>query len=223
MNFGKADQLILAIGIFVVAGIFLNQMHAKQKEETEQLNTQLAAAQLLVPKLIADKEDLDGQLAQMQADLSDAQLVLDENKAKFPNDAESIEYDELIFEIAHDRDLDIDTLAASEAAQYSVDNVEFNVTSFTITLKGNAEGESFTSAQEYRAFTYQTVMDILDFISAVAEGPDFSTTTIESVDIDLPEPLTDDDILEMEGEEGGGYYDTASATIRVDVYSYEES
>ena len=221
MKFGKAAQLILAIGIFAVGGIFLNRMNTQRQVEQEQLNTQLSAAQLLLPKIVSEKDDLEGQLAQLQAELDSAKILASESKENFPDSVESIEYDELIFNIAHDRDLEIEVLFASEPSTLTVDGVAFVLSSFTVQIQGIVADEEFATADEYRTFTYQTVSDILDFISAVATGEDFRTASIESVDINIPDLITDDDIAEMQAEEVPPEYETASAALRLNVYSYE--
>jgi len=220
MKFGKAAQLILAIGIFAVGGIFLNRLNTQRQAEQEQINIQLSAAQLLMPKMIDDKNELEAQLAQMQAELESVEIMASASKANFLIPVESIEYDELIFSLAHDRDLEVAVLTATEPSTLNVDDISFTLSSFIVQVRG-VVGDTQFATPDYRTFTYQTVADILDFISAIANGDEFRTATIETVDIQIPEFLTEEDIAEIQASEESVEYETATAVIRINIYSYE--
>jgi hypothetical protein len=211
MKFGKVAQLVLAIGIFAIAAVFLYQMYQGRQGEYEEINTQMAASQTLLLKLESEKSDLEGELSSAQVELEQAQASLGEGKAKFPEQAvESIEYGELFFEMAHDRNLELLRLSATEPAEVNLENVVFTFTSFTIEVYGE-------------------VADIVDFVSGIAIGDDFTTTSVEVVNISVPEPLTlaeRDLLLEEEAEasqEGEEIEEpeSPSAVIRVNIYSYE--
>ena len=72
MKFGKVAQLVLAIGIFAIAAVFLYQMYQGRQNEYEQINTQVAASQTLLLKLESDKAELEGQLSSSQVQLEQA-------------------------------------------------------------------------------------------------------------------------------------------------------
>ncbi len=210
MKFGKTAQLVLAIGIFAIAIIFLYRMNAARASEYEQLNTQLAAAQALLPEIAAESEELESRLSQLQVELTQAKASLSQGKAGFPDSIDSIRYDELFFQMASDRDLEMMSLDTSEPAEQKAgEEVTFTVTTFDMQVKG-------------------LVADILDFVNGIAIGDDFTTATVELVSITVPEPLTayeeehglGGQETEEEGEEEEGETGAPLATIRVDIYSY---
>ena len=221
MKFGKAAQLILAIGIFAVGGIFLNRLNTQRQAEQEQINIQLSAAQLLMPKLIDDKDELEAQLAQMQTEFDSVEIMASESKQHFLIPVESIEYDELMFSLAHDRDLEVAVLTATEPSTLNVDDIPFTLSSFIVQVRGVVGDTQFATADDYRTFTYQTVTDILDFISAIATGNEFRTATIETVNIQIPEFITEDEITDIQSNGESAEYEVASAVVRINIYSYE--
>ena len=207
MKFGKVAQLVLAIGIFAIAAVFLYQMYQGRQNEYEQINTQVAASQTLLLKLESDKAELEGQLSSSQVQLEQAVASLSEGKAKFPEQIESIEYGELFFKMAHDRDLEMMRLSASEPAKLNVEDVTFTVTTFTMEVRGE-------------------VADMVDFVNGIAIGDDFTTTNVDVVNIRVPEPLTISEkealvAQEAEGDEEIEKSKSPSADIRVYIYSYE--
>jgi len=239
MKFGYTARLILVIGIVAVAVVMLYRLYLQQGLEQVEVNIQLVTAQGLLPKLVSDKEDSEGRLTQLEGDLTEATSRLSEAKAYFPASVQSIEYDEVLFRMADDRDLEIVTLTASEPADLEVeveletddqdqevDNVTYSVTSFMVEVEGKATELAFDTAKEYEEYISQTVADILDFISDIANGDDFTTATVKLVNISMPEPMTDDDIdemkeQEMEEEELIQEFEGASATINLEIYGYE--
>lgn len=198
MKFGKAAQLILAIGILAIAVIFLYRMNLQKGEEYEQLNTQLETVQQLLPKLASEKVELEGRLNQLQVELAQAQASLSEGKAKFPREIDGIYYSELLCRIARDRDLEVIRFAGSEPAAQSVGEVTYTVTSFDLEVWGE-------------------VADILDFVNVIATDDDFTTATVDLVTITVPEPLTS---VEKEAQAGEDL-ESPSAVIDVNIYSYE--
>ena len=206
MKFGKTAQLILAIGIFAIALIFLYRMNQERAAKHEELSTQLVAAQQLLPPLIAENEELESRLNQLQVELDQAKASLSRGKAKFPVSTDSIRYDELLFQMAYDRDLEMMRLFTSESAEQNVEDVIYTVTSFNIEVMGQ-------------------VADILDFVNAIAIGEDFTTATVELVDIRVPEPLTLQEKEALAGqeqeEEEAEEPEAPSAVIKLTIYSYE--
>jgi predicted nuclease with TOPRIM domain len=209
MKFSKVAQLVLAIGIFAIAAIFLYRMYQERQDEHEQLNTQLASAQELLPELESEKADLESQLNQLQLQLEQAKASLRRGTLKFPVTMDSIRYDELLFQMAHDRDLEMMTLNTSEPGIENVEGVEFTVTSFDMEVHG-------------------AVADIIDFVNGIAISDDFRTAAVEVVNIVVPEPLTlpeKEGLTEQEQEEGEeeeeGEIGSPSASIQINIYTYE--
>ena len=205
MKLGKTARIILIVGAFIVAFFVVNQMKEEAESEQYSLNVQLELTRLLLPKLAADKEALGEQLVLLENDLAEAAASLEESRAEFPADIQSIEYDEVLFNIAHEWDLDIINLTASEPSHRSVEvtiepadpeaesvtyTVTYTVTSFIITLAGKPVEPSPEEVEEFRIYIYQTVADILSYFNSIATGEDFTTATVESVNIDIPEPCT---------------------------------
>jgi hypothetical protein len=205
MKFGKTAQLVLAIGIFAIALIFLYRMNQGRAAEHEQLSTQLETAQQLLPQLVSESEDSESRLNQLQAELDQARASLSAGKAKFPLSIDGIRYDELLCQMAHDRDLEVMRLVASEPTERNVGDVTYTVTSFDLEVMGQ-------------------VADVLDFVNAIAIGEDFATATVELVNISVPEPLTmqEKEALAGQGqEEEEEAPEAPSASIKVNIYSYK--
>jgi hypothetical protein len=205
MKFGKTAQLILAIGIFAIVIVFLYRMNQEREVVHEQLNTQLTAAQQLLPEIISESEDLESRLSQLQIELNQAKASLSQGKAKFPTSTDSIRYDELLFQMASDRDLEMMSLTTSSPTEQNVADISYTVTSFAMEVRGQ-------------------VADMLDFVSAIAIDEDFSTADVELVDIRVPQPLTaqEKEALALEEtEEEEEAPEAPSAVIKLSIYSYE--
>jgi len=169
MRLSKTAWLILGIGIFVIAFATLYMVYSQQSGEQEQLNSSLAVAQGALPQLVSEREDLESQLTQWESQLAQATSSLAKIEARFPESVQSIEYDERLFKLADDCDLEITSLTASEPSEEKVENVTYSITSFGVDVRGE-------------------VADILDFINAIATSEYFTTATMEMVDMDIPEP-----------------------------------
>lgn len=221
MNFGKGAQLILAIGIFVVGAIFLYRMNSERQAEGDRIDIQVETAQELLPQLTAEREDYESQLASLKAELESVQITAEQSKLAFPESIESIEYDEIIFQMAHDRDLEIVYLTATETSSKSISDITLTTTGFQVKVEGKAITTNFESLSIYREFIYQTVSDILDFINGIAVDDNFISATLDSVDISVPGPITEEDITEMQEAEEPDEIDVPNAVIQVTIYSYE--
>lgn len=206
MQFGKTAQLILAIGIFAIAIVFMYRMNQSRGVEHESLNTQLSTAQALLPEIVSENEKLESRLNQLQLELDQAEASLNEGRAKFPASIDTIRYDELLCQMAYDRDLEMMRLLTSEPLEETVEEVVYTVDSFEIEVAGQ-------------------VADILDFVNAIAIGEDFTTVIIEEVDIEVPEPITAYEKANLElqepEEEGEEEPEAPSAVIKLSIYSYE--
>jgi len=147
MKPGKKVWIIVGIGIFAIVLGILFTVYFQQVGEREELNDRLEAAEALLPGLEAVREELEDQLAQ-------ATSLLNKNQAEFPESVESIEYDDDLFEIADDCNVDITRLTASPPTSTKVGTVTYSISSFTVVVSGDID-------------------DILDFIYAIRTGDDF--------------------------------------------------
>jgi hypothetical protein len=210
MKISKTALVVLGIGIFILVFAIIFVMYSGQNGEQEQLNNRLATTQGLLPGLIAEKEDLAGQMAQWEDELDKARVALDKSEARFPKSAESIEYDEVIFKLASDCDLLVFELTVSEPDREPVKgtDIAYDVRAFTAVLR-NADSPP-GNASDYEIYIDQTVEKVLDFIHLVVTTPDFGVTTVQVVAIDGLDPPE-----EIEGNETG-----PEATVELAIYGF---
>lgn len=207
MRLSKTAWSILGIGIFILAFSTLGWVYLQQGREQAQLNDSLSVAEATLSMRILDRKDTESELAQLKDDLDElenkltqATSLLDRTRVSFPESVESIEYDEELFNIADRWDLEIIKLTSTEPIDKEVESVVYSVASFMVTIEGEVD-------------------DILDFVSTIAGDEDFTSTTVEFVNVTIPEPLTEKEkgllsqkrIEEME---------KPSATIKLDIYGY---
>ena len=147
MKLSKKVWLILGAVILVAALVSLYMVYFREVGERDELNDRLSTAQTRLPGLTAEREELENRLAQ-------ATSSLNKNQAEFPESVESIEYDDDLFEIADDCNVDITSIRASTPTNNKVGTVTYSVSSFTVVVSGDID-------------------DILDFIYAIRTGEDF--------------------------------------------------
>jgi len=169
MRLSRTAWLILGIGILVIALGSLYTVYSRQVSEQQELAASLAAAQARLPQVISARQAAEAELTQWQDKLAEATSLLAKSQAQFPESAESIEYDELLFDIADACNLEVMSLTASEPRDKKVEDVTYIVTSFDLEVKGE-------------------VAHILDFISELARSEHFTSATVELVNIKVPEP-----------------------------------
>ncbi|MDD4985999.1 MAG: hypothetical protein PHQ43_09460 [Dehalococcoidales bacterium] len=262
MKLGRTARIVLIVGAFIVAFFVINQMKTEAESEQRSLNVQLQLSQGILPKLAAEKAELQEHIVLLQSELAEAAASLEASRAEFPADIQSIEYDEIIFDIAHQRDLDVVSLTTSEPSSRKVEvtvvpsdpqaksvtyTVNYTVTSFNIAVEGQPVEPAPEETNEFREYIYQTVDDILGCFDSIATGDDFTTAKVESVDITIPEPCTEQPLAiaiptcismeqaETEDEEEDEDEETitedttsleavpAKAIINLVIYSYEGS
>jgi Tfp pilus assembly protein PilO len=121
-----------------------------------------------LPKVVSDRQAAEAELTQWQDKLAEATSLLAKSQAQFPGSAESIEYNEVLFEIADSCDLEVMSLTASEPSEKKVEDVTYTVTTFEVEVRGEVD-------------------DILDFIHDIATREYFTGATVELVNIKVPE------------------------------------
>lgn len=172
MRLSKTALLILGIGFFVIASGVLIMLHFQQSGDTEQLEDSLVMTQVLLTRLVSEREALDSQLIQLENQLDEAESAFRHSKANFPKVVMSIEYDEELFMIADDYDLEIMSLTASEPSDTTVEEITYDTTVFEVEVRGEVE-------------------NILSFINNIATGGYFTAATVELINLEVPE--TDQD------------------------------
>ena len=210
MKISKTALLVLGIGVFILGFAVLFVLYSGQSGEQEGLSSKLVTTQGLLPELIAEKEDLVGQLAQWEDELDKARLALSQSEGRFPKSVESIEYDETLFKLADESDLRIVELTASEPAKEVLKgtDIAYNITIVAVVLE-NVETPP-TSAGDFEVYIDQTVDKVLEFVHLVAVTPDFNVANITVVAVDGLEPPE-----ELEGGEEG-----PEATIELVIYGF---
>jgi hypothetical protein len=169
MKITKIGLWILGIGFFVIAAAVMVALHANQSGDAKQMEENLVVTQSVLNTLIANREELTSQLAQMENQLDEVEIAYNQSKTNFPKTAPSIEYDEEIFSIAHDNDLEVWNLTAAEPRENKVADITFDNTTFEVEVRG-------------------TVSNILNFIDDVANGEYFESSTVEMVTMEVPKP-----------------------------------
>jgi len=162
MKLSRKVGLIVGAVILVAALVSLYIIYSGQAGERGDLQDRLSEAQTRLPTLTKQKQDLEDQLAQ-------AESLLDTSEAQFPESVESIEYDDDLFEIADDCNVDITKITASPPSGRTVGAVTYSVSSFVIGVSGSAE-------------------NILTFINAVRTGDGFQlpwSAEVTSINIDV--------------------------------------
>jgi hypothetical protein len=159
--------LIVEIAILVIALVSLYVVHSRQVGEREELNGSLLRTQALLPTLGDSRKAAEDQLAA-------AQSSLNAKKAQFPESVQSIEYDDDLFEIADDYNVDITSITASPPTGTTVGVITYSVSTFTVVVSG-------------------AVDDILDFINALTIGEGFQlpwSAEVTSVNTDAVSSAT---------------------------------
>ncbi len=195
--------IILGVIIFAAAAVFLYLRYSGQISEQKQLKSDISQAEGILTKLVSEESGLKSQLADAESRLDQANSLLNTTQAVFPATVQSIEYHEKFFEIADNCSLLLTNITASAPGSAKEGTkeqpVNYEVTSFTVVVEGIIpETESIYAVSEWsKGYIDGTVANILKYVNAIASGDYFVTATVESVNIGIPEPLTDQTIDEM--------------------------
>ena len=166
MKLGRTAWLILGIGVFVMAFVTLFFIYTRQAGEQQELEANLAGAQTQLAKLISGRESLEDSLVQQQNTLATTRALLTSTQASFPELEASIEYDEVLTEIAQFSGVEVMNMSADEPREQAIDGITFLVISFEVEVKG-------------------PVNSILGMVRQIATDERFASATVESVDINV--------------------------------------
>jgi len=212
MKLSKTAWIILVTGVFIIAIGSVCWLYLQEGPKQTELNAQLSVVQAQLPKLAAERANLESTLTELEDKLAQVTSQLKTAKAVFPASVQSIEVDELLFGMADDWGLEITSLTASEPRDQQVkvevededievEDITYLVTYFAVDVAGE-------------------VTDILDFIHTIVTHRDFDTATVELVNITVPDPLTEAEKEEL-SEEEIAEREMPSARINIDIYSYQ--
>ena len=203
----RTAWIVLGAGIFVIAFAALYMLYSQQGREQQRLESEIGLAQATTSRVDSEKKDWEsqlikfqGELAQVESELSLAKSRLSRSQASLPSSVESIEYGERLFLIADGWMLKITSLTSSEPSDEEATDITLTVTSFRVTVNGQVD-------------------DILGFVNTIAADPNFTNATVKLVDMNVPEPLTDEEKEELTPEEIDER-ETPSAIITLAIYSY---
>jgi hypothetical protein len=210
MKVSKTALLVLGIGIFIIVFATLFTLYSGQSAEQALLSKNLAASQGFLPELLAEKDDLDDQLAQWEGELDEVMLELSQSEGRFPKSVESIEYDEVIFKLAEQSGLLIINLMASDPMEEVVEGTDiiYNITTIEVVVRNGDSPPA--SAGDFEIYIDETVDKALEFIHLIVTTPDFGVATIKMVAVEALDPPE-----ELDGSETG-----PEATIKLAIYGF---
>jgi hypothetical protein len=216
MKFGKTALLILGAGIFIIAFATMYYLHSGQVKEQARLTDRLAAAQSLLPKLLAEKEDWQGRLTQMEKKVTDASLSVNMSAARFPISVESFDYDAALFKTADDCGLQVLEITVPEPGEEEIkdSNITYSTTIFKVVVQSKKSPPD--TADSFENYVDETVANILKFIDAIATGEKFNVSSIEQVDMKNLK-LLDAEELETIAEDRQSW---PQATIQLVIYGF---
>ncbi len=191
---GRTALLVMGIGVFVIAFVALFFLYARQSSEQEELESSLAGTQTQLARLISGRQSLETQLSQQQSKLGETQALLTSALASFPELEASIEYNEVLTQLAQKYELEVVSMAADAPREKEVEDVTFLVIYFEVQVEGE-------------------LSSILNMVNAIATDERFASATVETVDIKIPEPVLVMMTLGQEREKSSG-------TIKLVGYSY---
>lgn len=141
-------------------------------------------------KLISGKEAAEAQLAEAEDKLSDAQALLSSARGSFPKVGASIEYSEVLAELANFYNLEITSMTSDEPRQKKIGDFTFITVAFDVEVRGEMNS-------------------IMGMVSEIATDERFVSATVEAVTMKVPETT-------VAGEEP----EKPSAKVELVGYSY---
>ncbi|MHC1578121.1 MAG: hypothetical protein ACXQTH_00010 [Dehalococcoidia bacterium] len=164
MKISRRVGLILAAIAIVGALIGTYVVYSGQAAQRSALTDRLNRAQSVLPVLINQKEDLQGQLA-------NAQSTLHISQAEFPQSIQSIEYGEYLYEIARNCNVQLASLTFPQPTNKTVGAVTYSVVSLSLPVSGALD-------------------DIFKFIMALRTDARFASTEVTAISMNIRETTT---------------------------------
>jgi hypothetical protein len=168
IKFGKTARLVLIVGAFVIILATMCLIYARKGGEQADLEVKLAGAQTQLSTLISGKEAAEVQLAAQQEKLAEAQALLNNARGSFPKAGASIEYDEVLTQLASAHNLAVTSMTADSPHQKKVGDVTFVTVAFDVQVRGD-------------------MMSILSMVNDIASDKRFASATVDLVSMSIPE------------------------------------
>ena len=159
MKLRKKVWIIVGIGIIVALLAVVSTIYFRQVAERQDLENSLDTATARSITLTAEKEDLEAELAQ-------AESLLDTSRAEYPQEIHSIEYGEHIFEIAERSHLTLGSLIFPYPSGAQQGSVTYRIVSLSLPVSG-------------------TLADIFEFIDIINTDDRFASTRVNSVKLNV--------------------------------------
>jgi len=193
MRISKTSWLVIGIAIFVICGIVLYMFYQNQTDRRQEARDELELAQDSAIMLLSQKGAMETELAntenemaqwedtisQLNEQLTQSEAEIAQIQQEFPVTAASIEYDETLFSFALDNDIELFSVTASELGNEEIEGINYETVTFGIGVRGEVE-------------------DILNFTNTVVSSKDFRTAILVPVNISIPDPLSDEEIDNLE-------------------------
>jgi type II secretory pathway pseudopilin PulG len=225
MKISKVTIIILGIVIVAAASAYFYMAYLRNLDEQATVKAQMAKDQATLAQLSAERENWQAQLVQVREQLaqktqglSAAQAELTSARNAWPaKRAESIEYDETLFELADGWNLAVTVVQAGEPSAVNASGITLATSTFQVALTGMPVTTAFEEAADYQNYVYEVVDNILGFITTLAEDEAFATAKIDVVSMAVP-PMLTTEALEGMGPESPP--PQPSATIAITVFTY---
>jgi hypothetical protein len=217
MKVSKLTWLILGIGILVIALGAMGMVYRGQSGERKDVEASLVQAQSVLPDLVAQNTALQAQSDELNARVAAARGLLSEAESGFALSVESIETGQELCKVADEKGLAVIDFTSDKPGSRKLNGITYSVTSFSITVEGGKIAEpGFGTAAAYKAYLDKTTADIMGYVTGIATDKYFGSFTVEGVSIDIPELISDDEVVSM-----GAGVPKPSATVAIAVYCYQ--
>jgi hypothetical protein len=171
IKLGKTARLVLIVGAFVIILATMFIIYARKGGEQADLEVKLAGAQTQLSTLLSGREATEAQLAAQQDKLGEAQSLLNNARGSFPKAGASIEYDEVLTQLASSHNLAVTSMTADSPRQKKVGDVTFVTVAFDVEVRGD-------------------MMSILSMVNDIAGDKRFASATVDLVSVSIPERMS---------------------------------
>ena len=180
--------LIVLIVVFAAAAGFLYKSNSSETNRQKGLNDTLAKDQATYNSGLTQKAALEKTATDQASQLASAKALL--AGIHFRPSSESIEYDRILYAMADSAKLRLTDITATSPAAFTEQNNTYQVTTFTVTVKGFSPAAIFTAPKDDADYISAIMSNILAFSNALAASADFDTSIIQPVNITVPKIMT---------------------------------
>ncbi len=163
MRLSRTSWLIVTIGIFIIAFTSLAIVRYQQINQQSQLNKELASVELELNQV--KPEQISSQYEELERRLSQTLAQLETAKAEFSPPIESIDTNDILFDIARDYGVKVIRITLSDESSDDSNGVAYSIETFSVTVEGD-------------------VLSLVNFITRL--NSDLATGAVKSVVISIP-------------------------------------